>query len=190
MKSESGSAPRPHDGSRQAPHKWRLDTKQTVRRAIDYRPIELDDVKYAWAAYKQGALKEMGFQDGMSPEAFKVGFSDAILNNCHAAWTIFGHTKKGFIPVGLLLAVWGPGQTFLTVLGIAWMPWASKRNIVECTVGFFEGTRKEFSFMGYATHEHKKVYDVCRELGIMRRVGTSYTVIPGTALAVFETRKE
>lgn len=181
MKLESDS--KPHH------RKWRLDTKQTVRRAIDYRPIELDDVKYAWAAYKQGALKEMGFEEGMSPELFKASFSDAILNNCHAAWTIFGTTRKGFIPVGLLLAVWGAGSTFLTVLGIAWMPWASKRNIIECTVGFFDGTRKEFSFMGYATHDHKRIYDVCRELGIMRRIGTSYTAIPGTASAVFETRK-
>ena len=182
MKSESGSEPRRR--------KWGLDRSQTLRRTIDYRPIELEDVRYAWAAYKQGSLKEMGFEEGMAPELFRESFSNAVLNNCHAAWTIFGHTKKGFIPVGLLLAVWGPGQTFLTVLGIAWMPWASARNIVECTVGFFEGTRKEFSFMGYATHDHKKVYDVCRELGIMRRIGTSYTAMPGNAAAVFETRKE
>ena len=181
MKSESGSAPRPR--------KWRLDTKQTVRRAIDYRPIELDDVKYAWAAYKQGALKEMGLETDLSPEEFKAAFSDFILQNCHAAWTLFGKTKKGFIPVGLLSAVWGPGPLVLTIMGISWMPWASKRNIVECTVGFFEGTRKEFQFMGYATHEHKKPYDVCRQLGIARRVGTSYTAIPGAAAAVYESRK-
>src|SRR6185437_8167663 len=121
MKSESDSKPHPR--------KWRLGTKQTVRRAIDYRPIELDDVKYAWAAYKQGALKEMGFAENMSPEEFRAAFSDAILNNCHAAWTIFGHTKKGFIPAGMIMAVWaGP---VLTIMGIAWMPWASNRNIVE-----------------------------------------------------------
>lgn len=180
MKSESDS--KPHH------RKWRRNLKQTVR-AIDYRPIELEDVKYAWAAYKQGALREMGFRENMSPEEFRTAFSDKILNNCHAAWTIFGKTKRGFIPVGLVMAVWGAPGAFLTILGIAWMPWASKRNIVECTVGFFDGTRKEFSFMGYATHDHKKVYDVCRELGIMRRIGTSYTALPGSAAAVFETRK-
>lgn len=181
MKSDSDSKPRPR--------KWGKNLKQTVSRAIDYRPIELDDVKYAWAAYKQGALKEMGFTENMSPEEFRASFSDAILNNCHAAWTIICQTKKGFIPSGILLAVWGPGSTFLTVLGLSWMPWASKRNIVEGMVGFLDGIRREFSLMFYTTYEHKKVYDVCRELGIIRRIGTSYTAIPGTATAVFETRK-
>lgn len=177
-KSASGSEPRAS--------KWRL--KKTLSRAIDYRPIEAEDVKYAWAAYKQGKLTEIFDNDSMSPEDFRAAFERFIIERCHAAWTLFAHTKKGFIPVGLVLAAWAPNAPYLIVADISWMPWASKRNIVECTVGFFAGARKDFAFVGYATQEHKRMYEVCMAHGIMRRVGTSYTAIPGKACAVFETK--
>lgn len=177
-KSDSGSA---------APRKWRL--KRTLKRRFEYRPIEIDDIKYLWAAYKSGALSAMGFErDDMSAAEFKEAMEKAIIERCHAAWTILAITKKGFIPAGLVLACWAPNAPYLIITGIAWMPWASRRNIVEGTVGFFNHARKEFSFVGYATPDHKRMYEVCAMHGIMRRVGTSYVAIPGKACAVFETR--
>lgn len=178
MKSASDSAPQVR--------KWRL--RRTLKRAIDYRPIELEDLKYAWAAYKQGKMSDIFDDASLSPEDFKSAFSKFVTERCHAAWTLFGQTRKGFIPVGLVLASWAPNAPYLIVADISWMPWASNRNIVECTVGFFNGARKDFAFVGYAIPEHKRMYEVCMMHGIMRRVGTSYVAIPGQACAVFETK--
>ena len=177
MKSASGSAP---------VHKWRLS--RTLRREVDYRPIENDDVKYAWAAYKKGGLAEMGFEKDLSPEQFKEAFERAVVSNCHAAWILRATTKNGLTPVGIVLGSWGPGGNYIVIVGMAWFPWVSKRNIVECMVGFLNKIRKEIPLQFYALREHKKLYEVCAIHSIVRRIGTSYTAIPGTWCAVFETR--
>lgn len=148
-------------------------------------------MRYMWAAYKKGSLAPMGpqFADPvMAADEFKAAFEQWVLANCHAAWTLVGHTKRGFIPVGVVFASWAPNAPFMIISDISWLPWASKRNIIECTVAFFEGARKEFMFQGYALPEHKRMYEVCMMHGIMRRVGTSYVAIPGKPTAVFETR--
>lgn len=167
--------------------KWRLS--RTLKRHIEYRPIEDGDLKYIWAAYKKGAFKEMGFRDNLTPEEFKIAFSDIVVSNCHMAWLLAANTNNGFIPVGVVLCAWAPGAAYLIVIGVSWMPWASKRNIIECMVGFFSKARKDHNFVGYALPEHKRMYEVCCMHGITRRVGTSYIAIPGKVAAVFETRK-
>jgi len=128
----------------------------------------------------------MGF-DGtdLSPDEFRKSFAKAVVGHCHGAWTLFGPTKRGNIPVGIVLGTWGPLEKYMTVVGIAWMPWATKRNIIEGTVGFFNEIRKEISFLGFATEAHKKLYVICCRHGIMRRVGTTF--IFGPTMAVFET---
>ena len=97
-------------------------------------------------------------------------------------------TRKGFIPVGVVFAAWAPNAPFLIVSGASWLPWASKRNIVECMVGFLSRIRSELQLQFYATPEHKRLYEICAMHGIVRRVGTSYVAMPGHPAAVFETR--
>jgi hypothetical protein len=176
-KSESASAHRVRS-------KWRLS--QTLRRTVDYRPIEAEDIKYLWAAYKQGAFPDM--EAGLEPDEFKETFYSIVQAKFHAVWTLFGPTRKGFIPVGVVFATWAPNGPFLIVTGAVWMPWASKRNIVECMVGFLNGVRKEFALQFYALPEHKRLYEVCAMHGAVRRIGTSYTAIAGKHAAMFETR--
>jgi len=175
-KSESASAPRAR--------KWRLS--QTLRRATDYRPIEDADIKYLWAAYKQGAFPDM--VPDLPPDQFKQQFEAIVLARFHAVWTLFANTRKGFIPVGVVFAAWAPNGPFLIVTGAVWLPWATKRNILECMVGFLNGVRKEFALQFYALPEHKRLYEVCQIHGTVRRIGTSYTAIPGKQCALFETR--
>lgn len=182
MKSESGSASR-------RPSKWRRD--RTLRRKVSYRPIELEDVRYIYAAYKQNGLASMGdlFADGqMGADEFKTAFQAAVLNGCHAAWVLFAPTRKGSIPVGVIFAEWARSQTSMDVTGGIWLPWATNRNILEAAVFFLDGIRKEFPLMIYALPEHKRLYDVCCMHAVLRRVGTSYNCIPGKMVAVFETR--
>ena len=175
------------------PHKkqeWRLS--RTLKRATDFRPIEEEDVKYAWAAYKKGALASMGdkFSDGlMSPEEFNAEFVSAILSGGYSCWVLFSNNKHGFSPIGIVLGAEPfPGASYILINGMCWFPWASKRNIVEAMVCFLNGIRKQIPLMFFSLHEHKKLYEVCMKHGIVRRVGTSYGAIPGMPSAVFETR--
>lgn len=180
MKSASDSAPRPT--------KWRL--KKTLKRSASYRPIEDEDVKYAWAAYKKGALASMGeaFTQEMNAEQFKHLFEAFVLANHHAAWTLIAPTAKGRIPVGVVLAAWAPNAPYMIVNGMCWFPWASHRNILEAIVSFLSGVRKEQPLVFYALPEHKRTYEVCAMHGVVRRVGTSFIAFPGKQAAVYETR--
>ncbi len=165
--------------------KWRLS--KTLSRRVEIRPIENDDVKYAWAAYKQGKLSDMGFSENLDAQTFKTTFEGFVLTHAHAAWTVSAETKKGFMPIGLALGQWGPA--FMIVTAIKWFPWATRRNIVEGTVSLFNGMRKEkFPAIGFANEEHKPLYEACCMHGIMHRIGTSHSL--GEKYTVFEVRTQ
>lgn len=162
--------------------RWRLS--RTLKRRVEVRPIEQDDVKYAWAAYKKGSLEGMGFKSDLDAQQFKDAFEAYVLTQVHACWTVIAQTAKGFIPVGFVLGGWAPHQTFMFITAICWFPWASCRNIVEGTIQFFDKIRKQMKVMGFAAPEHKRLYEVCCMHGIMRRVGT--TNLANVPAAVFE----
>ena len=165
--------------------KWR----GTLRRHPNFRPIEIEDIKYLWAAYKSGSLSTIGmnFDKEMTPAEFKDAIEHHILSSFHAAWALFGPTKMGFIPTGFVFASWAPNAQFMIVSVATFMPWASKRNIIECSVDFLSNVRKEFQLQFYASPEHKRLYEICAIHGAVRRVGTSYVAIPGQIAAVFKT---
>lgn len=167
---------------------WRL--KKTLKRRTQIRPIEADDVKYLWASYKKGALASMGtaFADGnMTPDQFKEAF-DRAAQDYSEGWIILAETRKGFIPSGIVLGKLDKLLPFMIIGGIAWFPWATRRNIIEGTVAFFDVMRKQMPWIGFATDEHKRLYEICCMHGIMRRIGTSHVAIPGQGSAVFEAR--
>lgn len=173
---------------------WRL--KKTLRRRPEYRPIEDADCKFAWAAYRKGALASMGerFAAGMTPEDFYDAFVDEIAKNYVAAWTLSAQTKRGMMPVGFVLGFYSHPDPklapFMIVGDMIWFPWASARNRVEAAVGFFSAIRKEIPMVEYANDEAKPFFEMIAKHGIMRRIGTSFSVYPGQAVAVFETRSE
>lgn len=164
------------------PERWRLS--RTLRRDVEVRPIEQEDVRYAWGAYAKGALDGMGFVPGLDAPTFKRAFEAYVLTNTHAAWTIIAKSPKGRMPVGFVFGGWAPHETYMTIIGICWFPWASKRNILEGTVNFFDRLRKQMKWMGFAAPQHKRLYEVCCMHGIMRRVGTTNMTAP--PCAVFE----
>lgn len=168
---------------------WRLT--KTLGRKVECKPIEDADMRFVWAAYRKGALSTMGpdFTDGqMEASVFKQKFEKTVLDNYHAGWTIFGETSKGIIPIGLAFGAWAPVGAYLVITGIAWFPWATKRNIIEGTVSFFAGLRKQMPWIGYARANSKRLYEVCCMHGIMRRVGTSHVVFGDEPAAVFEAK--
>ncbi len=162
--------------------KWRLS--KTLSRRVEVRPIENDDVKYAWAAYKQGKLPWLDIPKDLDAASFKAEFEQFVLTRAHAAWTVSTDTKKGFIPAGIALGQWGP--SFMFISAIEWFPWATCRNIVEGTVYFFDNLRKQFPVMGLANDQHKPLYEACMMHGIIHRIGTSHSM--GEKMTLFETR--
>jgi len=175
--------------------KWRL--KRTVSRKLDFRPIELDDVKYAWAAYRAGALGSMR-EDWKEPKLTAAEFKDAfgreVISNYSSCWVLFANTPKGFLPVGFVLAFFSHPNPLLApfqIIGdMVWFPWASRRNKVESAVNFFAKVRKEYPLTEYARGGvAKRFFEVMCQHGVMRRVGTTFNVFHGEPVAVFETRQ-
>lgn len=162
---------------------WRLT--KTLGRRVQINPIEDSDVKFAWAAYSKGGFSQMGFSEGMNPAEFKAAFESFVLANALSAWTVSAFVQKRgrVMPIGIVL-----GQScvsMMVIAAVAWFPWASCRNVVEGTIGFFNAARKEMKVMGFATDDHKPLYEACCAHGIMRRIGTSHNLL-GDRAAVFE----
>lgn len=173
--------------------RWRL--KKTLRRKLDFRPIEREDMRYVWAAYKKGALKSLGekFASGdMESGDFDIAFEAEIAANYHGAWTLFAETPRGFLPVGLVLGFYSHPDPrfapFMIVGDMIWFPWSSNRNRIESAVNFFNRIRHEIPMVEYADEQAKRFFEVIAQHGIVRRVGTSFNVYPGQSTAVFETR--
>lgn len=173
---------------------WRL--KKTLSRKLDVRPIEKEDMRFIWAAYSKGALASMGekFAGGdMEPREFDPEFQSEILTNYDAAWTLFAESKKGFLPVGLVLGFFSHPNPefapFMIVGDMIWFPWSRPRNRIESAVRFFNDIRGEIPMVEYARAEHQKFFDALCSHGIIRRTGTSYVVYPGEKTAIYETRQ-
>lgn len=153
--------------------------------------MEAEDIRFFWAAYKKGSLAHMRPEfasPDLTTSEFRQLFEDSVVSQHDTAWTIFAETSKGVIPVGMALGAWAPVAAYLVITGIAWFPWATKRNIIEGTVAFFSALRKQMPWIGYAKPNAKRLYEVCCMHGIMRRIGTSHIVFPGEPAAVFEAK--
>lgn len=179
---------------RQAKPNWRL--KKTISRPVDYRPIEQDDVKYAWISYKKGALADLGpkFADtSMNADEFKMAFQVEVTTAYHGAWTLLAQTPRGFMPVGFVLGFWSHPEprysVFMNVGAMVWLPIASKRNKIETAIYFFNSIRNDFPMVEYAREKDKRFFEVVARHGVMRRVGTSHNIYPGEPAAVYETRR-
>jgi hypothetical protein len=157
------------------------------------RPIETEDLRFLYAAYKVGNLESMGdvFSDrSMNPPEFRAVFEDELMSTYHGAWSLFAPNEKGL--VGVVLGFWthpDPDKApFMVVGDMLWMPWATTRNKIESAVHFFNEVRKEYPMVQYACAEEKRFFETIAKHGIMRRVGTSYNVYRDGATTIFETR--
>lgn len=171
---------------------WRLS--KTLARKLDFRPIEEDDVKYAWAAYKKGALASMGgmfAEPQLTADEFKTAFAAEVTTTYHGAWTLFAETKKGYLPIGIVLGFYSHPNPrfapFMIVGDMLWFPWSSARNRIESAVHFFNKIRSQIPMVEYASEQHKRFFEMIMRHGIMRRIGTSHNVYPGQGTAVYET---
>lgn len=167
--------------------KWTL--KQTLKRKMRVRPLERQDTKYMWAAYKKGLLKEIINDDNLTSGEFQETF-EPVISLFDAAWVVECKVGGQMIPCALYVGTWHPYLEDVMFIALnTWFPWASKRNVIEGSVKFFNDMRKKIAFMGYASKEHKRLYEIISQHGIMRRIGTTHNVYDGQPAALFETRK-
>lgn len=161
--------------------------RSVLKRKTEFRPIETDDVRYAWASYKVGGFDGV-FPEGMTPAEFKERFSDMVVSRFDAAWTLFAETKQGWAPAGIALGFYPhPEATrFLILDKMAWFPWASPRNRVECAAQFFDEV--DIPMMGFSRRDDTPFFTVLAKIGLLRRVGTSVNVFPREPTAVWETK--
>lgn len=182
-----------HERNIEPKSNWRLS--KTLSRKLDFRPIEDEDMKYAWASYKKGALASMGgvFSDTtLTADEFKTAFQVEVTTTYHGAWTLFAETRRGYMPVGLVLGFYSHPNPrfapFMIVGDMIWFPWSSSRNRVESAVYFFSKIRSQIPMVEYASEQHKRFFEMIAKHGIMRRIGTSHNVYPDQATSVWETR--
>lgn len=171
---------------------WRR--KKTLARRVDFRPLERDDIRYLWATYKKTGLKSLGgpfLQDTMEVAEFNAAIEREVAENYQGAWCLFAETKRGFMPVGVVLGFYSHPNPrlapFMIIGDMIWFPWSSARNRVESAVHFFHRIRQDIPMVEYANEDAKRFFEVLAAHGVVRRVGTSFNVYPGVATAVFET---
>lgn len=167
--------------------KWRLS--KTLARNVTFNPVEMEDLAYAWAAYKTEGLPH--FPEGLTQEQFKTMFSKLVLDDVfHAIWALKADTKRGHIPVGFAFGFWlHPAQPETMIVNqLVWLPWATARNKLETTANFVTKGRKEMKMMAFSRVEDKSFLEVLAKHGIIRRVGTSHNVFSDGPATVWETR--
>jgi hypothetical protein len=172
------------------PSKWRL--KKTLARRMSFRPIEAEDVRFAWAAYKKGAFSSL-LKTDLPADEFDVGFQAIVTTRYHGAWTLFADTRRGNMPVGMVLAFYPHADPalapFMIVADIVWFPWASARNRIETAVYFFCTLRSSTPMLVCGRNDlDKRFFETICAHGVMRRTGTTFNVVKGEPIPIFETR--
>lgn len=169
--------------------KWQL--YRTLKRRPKFHPLEVEDVKYLWAAYKKGAFDGL-IKDGMQADEFENFVLADLVVRFHNIWTLTGKTRHGEIPIGIILGFWPhPSDVvpFMILDSMKWFPWSSHRNRIEGVVGFLNEARKEIPMLGFVNPKDKDFFTMIAKHGIIRRVGTTHNLFNGEPAAIFETRK-
>ena len=135
----------------------------------------------------------------MTPGEFKAVFLE-WLNNFNAGWTFFAETDKGIIPIGFCMA-WTRGR-IVEIADIVWFPWASKRNVWESALNFYDSLRKKeadtereptdparyFVVLEYARFRDKRFFERMVDKKILRKVGHVNDLYPDEVSVLFQTR--
>lgn len=169
----------------QAKKAWRLN--KTTARRLEFRPIEREDMRYVWEAYRLGALPNC--PEGLSTKDFTVAFYQWVAENWDAVWTLFAETGRGLEPVGLIFGYWpfrGSNQV-MHIADLVWFPRATARNKVESAVNFFNEIRREINLFGYSRKSDKRLVEVVAKHGVLRRIGTSMNAFEDEPADVWET---
>ena len=156
-------------GSKQQPRLYR-----TLKRNPEFRLLEEKDFKYLWAAYKKGAFGEI---KEITPKEFE---SNIYTMKYADIWVV------GNKPIGIIFGNFiGPIEWLDEII---WFPWATKRQILEHSVNFFNKMRKNRLLLWYVVMKEKKFYEHIQKYGIIRKIGHFEGLIENEPVVMFQTR--
>ena len=149
---------------------WR---SRTLKRGCAYRPVQDDDMKWLWAAYRRGVFAHLPeFPDGMDTFDFQTTIlgvlSENIFGRKGEAWLFIAQTPRGEIPVGMVIAVPNRGHIEPHVF---WFPEASARNKLECAIKWLHEMKKTWKIDLWIRASDWQFYDHLCKYGLLRTVG-------------------
>lgn len=164
---------------------------RTLKRFVEYRPMDDEHMRYVYAAYKKGALDELlePFTEyDMTPPEFREAFLEHAVMYYDDMWVFYANSLRGeYEPVGFVGTSRTKVRQPVFIVNAIWFPWASARNRIESMVNWLNDRRREDIVTEYAQMKDKKFFEhICRH-GIMRRVGTKQNFYPEGNAAEFET---
>lgn len=160
--------------------KFRL--RNLIRRDTSFRPIEIEDMKWLWAAYKTGSFDAVAFPEDLAKEEL-TDMMLAHFASMHEVFVLETETKRGKIPVGVV----GSLITERTEPHVNWFSWATSRNKLECATYFFSKMRNR-PLLVWSKEEHVKFYTHVSRYGVLRRIGKVYKFIDNEDYMLFQTR--
>jgi hypothetical protein len=170
------------------PKKYRLS--RTLKRFVEFRPMDDEHVRYVYAAYRKGALDGLSvdFKPEMPAPAFKEAFYGHVARMYDDAWVLYATSQRGaYEPVGYVAVTTTKVAQPLFIADTIWFPWASSRNRIESMVNWINEMRRDNLITEYAQMKDKRFFEhICRH-GIMRRVGTKHGLYPDGPAAEFES---
>lgn len=146
------------------------------------------DLKFLWAAYRQGAMKELSpalQKEGLKPQEFSETLLEYLAANFTDAWIAEAETLEGFKPAGLVVA-WTRGRV-IEIGDMIWFPWTTARNTLEAVVKFMDQLRRDFVVLEFARIEDKKFFERVAAHGVMRKIGHAHSIYPNGPAVLFET---
>lgn len=168
--------------------------KELVKR-VHYNATKDEDMKDYYKAYQMGAFKSMN--PDLAPELtysfeeFLLVLGSVLKRNNLLSVTFYVNKQR--IGSGFF---WQRSD-ILEVAHMVWFPWASKRQIFESFLNFFEAIRRTvysetnsyFKVIEFASQKDVKFFDKFVEMGVLQKVGKmlqshhegdDYTVIYAT----------
>ena len=139
----------------------------------------MDDehLRYAFVAYKKGALDHIGEQfksHEMTPAEFKDAFIEHSALRYDDAWVFYATSRRGeYEPVGYISITRTKFIDPVFIVDIVMFPWASTRNKLESIANWVNDMRRLVGVTYFAPYGDEKRFceHLCRH-GIVRRVGT------------------
>lgn len=84
---------------------------------------------------------------------------------------LIAKTKRGRIPVGLMLAA-DKGSFYEP--HVSWFSWASPRNKLETMLRYFADRRHDATFVIISEIEWKDFWELLARYGVLKRIGTAH----------------
>ncbi len=74
---------------------------------------------------------------------------------------------------------------------VFWFPWATPRNMLECTIKFLDTMRKAWTIIIFSEEKNHKWFKKIERYGVIRQVGKIDKYYPnGETASVFQNRSQ